>query len=230
MNYLFKNNIIITDKKELKIFLKTYFSIYGIYTISKDGIIDVDGDVTLQSHNFSRLNFTEFPIQFGHVTGSFYCENSNITSFKGFPHTVDGRCSINNSEYFTTLENSPKCGIFLCHKCIGLKSLDGLNCEKFVGDKLKLKKFGKIIHCRSFDFTKLPKPTAREMRHLIAFHPHILCLINDYNNTAWINLLATYELDNDILKAAARFLEIYKKPLFLKSPKIEIDHNMELSM
>jgi hypothetical protein len=38
-------------------------------SINSDGLVDVDGDVYL-----GRIELTELPLQFGKVTGYFYCE------------------------------------------------------------------------------------------------------------------------------------------------------------
>ena len=55
------------------------------YTIRKDGVVDVAGDVRI-----SELYLTEIPIQFGYVTGIFDCSNNKLKTSNGFPL----RCSV----------------------------------------------------------------------------------------------------------------------------------------
>jgi hypothetical protein len=120
---------------------------YGIknYTINEDGSIDVDGDVTLMNYDF-----TEFPLKFGKITGSFSCKDcSNLTSLKGAPTTVTGNFNCGLCIKLTSLEHTPitigkdffcnDCkkltslkyaptdvgGSFYCHGCTNLTSLEG---------------------------------------------------------------------------------------------------------
>jgi hypothetical protein len=60
---------------------------YGIknYTINPDGTIDVDGEVKL-----NNLGFEKLPLRFGRVTGTFMCENNNLTTLEGCPNFVGG--------------------------------------------------------------------------------------------------------------------------------------------
>ena len=71
------------------------------YSINLDGLVDVDGDVNLDSRKLSKL-----PIKFGRVSGGFYCRDNQLTSLKGAPSYV-GRnfyCSYNK---LTSLEGAP---------------------------------------------------------------------------------------------------------------------------
>ena len=77
---------------------------YGIknWTLRSDGLVDVDGDV-----NLIYKDLTKLPLQFGRVTGSFYCFQNSLTTLKGGPKEVEGAfyCDHNN---LTTLEGAPQ--------------------------------------------------------------------------------------------------------------------------
>lgn len=77
---------------------------YGIknYRINDNLTVDVDGDVDL-----SNKNLTHLPVQFGTVTGSFMCQNNELPSLNGTPHTV-GRLFNCNDNSITSLEYGPK--------------------------------------------------------------------------------------------------------------------------
>ena len=53
------------------------------YTIRDDGIVDIDGDVSLQLRDE-----TSIPFQFGQVSGDFVCGHNNLTSLVGAPQSV----------------------------------------------------------------------------------------------------------------------------------------------
>lgn len=113
------------------------------YTINDDLTVDVNGDVNLWAKGL-----TEIPIQFGKVTGNFWCNHNKLTSLKGCPKYVGGffSCGSNNftiidycPEYvgdafdcdyapISTLEGSPKfvCKEFSCMGNESLKSLKGI--------------------------------------------------------------------------------------------------------
>lgn len=71
------------------------------YTINEDGSIDVDGYVDL-----SYQKLTKLPIQFGKVSGYFYCNDNKLTTLEGAPKEVglDFYCYNNQ---LTTLEGAP---------------------------------------------------------------------------------------------------------------------------
>ena len=64
------------------------------YTINKDGLVDVYGDVDLGewSNKLEKL-----PIRFGRVTGHFICSRNSLKSLDGAPNFVGGdfNCSYN---------------------------------------------------------------------------------------------------------------------------------------
>jgi hypothetical protein len=88
-------------------------------TNPETGLIDVIGDVLLPSE------LTQIPVRFGHVSGSFYCSNTGITSLEGAPQRVGGDVYCHNTK-ITSLVGAPHSvgGDFYCHN-IGITSLDG---------------------------------------------------------------------------------------------------------
>jgi len=77
---------------------------YGIknYTINLDGSIDVNGSVEI-----SDCELTEFPLIFNKVSGTFYCQNSDLTTLKGSPRFVGGSFYCQKNK-LTSLLGSPK--------------------------------------------------------------------------------------------------------------------------
>jgi hypothetical protein len=82
-----------------------HFSI-GIF----DGVVDAD-DVYINDKDL-----TEIPVQFGRVSGKFWCHNNRLTSLRGAPYWVQEsmRCDHNR---LTSLEFIPTYigNTFLCH-------------------------------------------------------------------------------------------------------------------
>lgn len=91
------------------------------YTVRDDGIVDVDGNV-----NISHKSLEVIPIQFGHVSGNFSCQNNKLITLKGCPITIDGNFSCASNEIFL-LNHSPKevGGHYFCNnnKLISLKGI-----------------------------------------------------------------------------------------------------------
>ncbi len=72
------------------------------WSINKDGLVDVDGDVNLAFRDLTKL-----PLQFGRVTGGFYCHINKLTTLEGAPTEIgDGFFCDDNR--LTTLEGAPK--------------------------------------------------------------------------------------------------------------------------
>jgi hypothetical protein len=93
------------------------------YTVREDGLIDVTGSVLLV-----HASFTELPVKFGRVSGSFaYHKCRNLTSLNGTPTEVGGSfdCSVCTS--LTSLNGAPNSvgGSFDCSVCTSLTSLNG---------------------------------------------------------------------------------------------------------
>ena len=80
------------------------------YTIRLDGRVDVDGNVDLSDRGLTKL-----PLEFGIVSGDFFCYINLLTTLKGAPKKVGGifSCHRNN---LTTLEFAPKeiSSVFCC--------------------------------------------------------------------------------------------------------------------
>ena len=76
---------------------------YGItnYTIN-NGLVDVDASVNLVNRKLTKL-----PLQFGKVTGNFFCDNNQLTTLEGAPKTVEGNFYCYSNQ-LTTLEGGPK--------------------------------------------------------------------------------------------------------------------------
>ena len=55
------------------------------WSINTDGLVVIDGNVKL---NFKGL--TELPLQFGRVTGDFFCHENDLTTLEGAPKEVGG--------------------------------------------------------------------------------------------------------------------------------------------
>ena len=77
---------------------------YGIqdWSISDEGLVDVDGSVNLED-----LELTRLPLRFGTVTESFWCSANQLTTLDGAPQWV-GRSFWCNDNQLTSLEGSPK--------------------------------------------------------------------------------------------------------------------------
>ena len=124
-------------KQKIEEFLKQYN--INNYTINDDLSVDVDGDV-----NLSEQNFEELPVNFGKVTGYFYCESCpNLITLEGAPKEMGKNlwcCSCIN---LISLKGFPKeiVGYFGCYKCSQLSSLQyaPLKCkiDNFKDDILK---------------------------------------------------------------------------------------------
>jgi hypothetical protein len=77
---------------------------YGIenYIINSDSTVDVDGDVKLYGKGLKNL-----PLNFGKVSGDFFCSYNQLTTLEGAPKEVGGRFDCSNNQ-LTTLEGGPK--------------------------------------------------------------------------------------------------------------------------
>ena len=133
----------LNDKQEIKEWLDS-MDIEN-YTINDNFTVDVDGNV-----NLSAKKLTNIPVQFGIVKGYFYCNDNQLTSLQGCPHSINNNffCSANqlisleggptsvngdfycNDNQLTTLQGCPKfvSGIFYC-KNNSIKNLSDFDCE-----------------------------------------------------------------------------------------------------
>jgi hypothetical protein len=68
-----------------------------------NGVVNVEGSVDL-----SKQKLTSFEgIQFGVVTGNFYCYDNKLTSLEGSPKKISGGFNCSNNK-LTSLEGSPR--------------------------------------------------------------------------------------------------------------------------
>ena len=80
--------------------LKQYFKISGKVSIRPDLVVDVQGDVEL------KRQIKQLPVQFGHVSGGFYCVSNRLTNLQGAPHHVGTHFSCVNN-MLTSLQGAP---------------------------------------------------------------------------------------------------------------------------
>lgn len=88
--------------------------------ITKQGLIDVDDDVSITNSRLKRL-----PLSFGKVTGNFHCSSNRLISLKGCPVWVGGSFNCYGNQ-LTSLKYGPieVGGDYSCHEN-GLTSLMG---------------------------------------------------------------------------------------------------------
>jgi len=95
------------------------FHISGAVRIDPDTLmVNVQGNVRMKQHA------PEFGVQFGEVSGDFFCYNMTLKTLKGAPHRV-GRDFNCESNLITSLEHAPAhiSGSFSCASNKGLHSL-----------------------------------------------------------------------------------------------------------
>jgi hypothetical protein len=83
-DYLRKVSVIKLSNYELPKEKPEDFLIYD-YELTKDGLLNVYGDVNLLNRSLTKL-----PFKFGKVNGSFYCSYNKLTSLKGAPIEITG--------------------------------------------------------------------------------------------------------------------------------------------
>jgi hypothetical protein len=83
--------------------IKEWLHSMGIYDYDIcDGIVHVVGDVDISSCGLGCI-----PVQFGYVSGDFYCNDNNLESLKGCPSEVGGDFSCRANE-LDSLIGGPK--------------------------------------------------------------------------------------------------------------------------
>jgi hypothetical protein len=82
----------------------------GTWNLNANGLVDVEGCVTI-----SKASTQQIPVGFGHVSESFDCSATNITSLAGAPQSVGGNFYCNKTK-ITSLEGAPQSvgGHFVC--------------------------------------------------------------------------------------------------------------------
>lgn len=114
--------------------IKQILDRHGIegYTINPDGTVDVNGNV-----NFSNHNIPSIPVQFGHVTGSFECSNTPITSLAGCPHTVGDKFYCYSTEIISLAGSPHTVGARFDCSSTRIKSLSGVHkIVKHIGETI----------------------------------------------------------------------------------------------
>ncbi len=71
------------------------------YVINKDGTVDVNGFVDLNTKGL-----TEMPVKFGYVSDNFHCDGNELTSLEGCPKRVGGYFDCSHNK-LTSLEGCP---------------------------------------------------------------------------------------------------------------------------
>jgi hypothetical protein len=103
------------------------------------GLVDVEGNFDCSGRNLENFK----GIQFGAVSGSFYCDSNSLTSLDGAPETVGGDfyCSSNS---LTSLEGAPETvrGDFYCgsNRLTSLEGAPKTVGGSFSSDDLKIPK------------------------------------------------------------------------------------------
>lgn len=141
-----EEELINDETSVIESFLKDNYKIKGTYTI-KNGIVDIDGDITLTNNKLEYLTNDFF--SFGKVIGKFEAggdgkinikslkgapkeasifavNRSKITSLEGCPEIAE-YCNFEYNSELLNLKGSPKSlkGSFMCYGCEKLKSLKG---------------------------------------------------------------------------------------------------------
>jgi hypothetical protein len=90
----------VVDLDEIRATVYKNFDIVGPITVHDNGVVDVKHHAMLLKH------LPKMPVQFGTVGGNFTCEDCDLQTLWGSPHTVGGEynCLGNN---ITDLEYSP---------------------------------------------------------------------------------------------------------------------------
>ena len=154
---------------------------YGIenWSISSEGLVDVDGDVDIMTQRLKRL-----PLNFGYVNGHFYCNDNELTSLKGSPIEVSGDflCVYNK---LTSLKGSPKVvrGDFYCHKN-RLTSLEG-------GPQ----SIGGNFYCYENELNSLRFAPEEVVRHVVVLPNPISDIREQYLNKEYLQFIVKEQPD-----------------------------------
>jgi hypothetical protein len=91
----------------------------GTWKMNEAGLVDVEGRVVISKAS------TQIPIGFGHVSESFDCSDTNITSLAGAPQSVGGSFDCSDTR-ITSLAGAPQSvgGNFYCYNT-KITSLEG---------------------------------------------------------------------------------------------------------
>jgi len=100
--------------KKVDTLLNAYFIVNGPVTIRPDLVVDVQGDVMLRRNQYQYIE--KFPVQFGHVSGNFWCRDNQLMSLQGAPDHVGGNFDCEGNQ-LKSLQGAPHhVGLnFRCH-------------------------------------------------------------------------------------------------------------------
>src|SRR3990167_9294018 len=133
------------------------------YTINKNLIVDVEGDV-----NLSHKKLKKFPVQFGKVRRNFYCSYNQLKSLKGAPQNV-GKSFFCSHNQIKSLKGAPqKVRDFYC-SYNQLKSLKGAPQD-----------VGWSFYCHNNQLKSVPK-WIENIKNVYVFENL------NWNNVEWIN-------------------------------------------
>jgi hypothetical protein len=91
------------------------------WTLNSEGLVDVNGPVYIDNANLIRL-----PLRFGRVSGTFDCDDNQLTRLEGSPRQVELSFWCNNN-YLTTLKGAPlEVGVDFWCSNNQLTSLEGI--------------------------------------------------------------------------------------------------------
>lgn len=92
---------IITKDQARCIIAKYRIKISGTYLVSRDGLVDVRGSVTI-----TDIKRIKLPLRFGNITGDFLCKSNGLRTLYGCPKFVGGNFNCSDNE-LTSLRYSP---------------------------------------------------------------------------------------------------------------------------
>ena len=96
------------DREGVEVWLKEYD--IKDYTINEDLSVDVAGDVDLSAKCLSKI-----PVKFRNISGTFDCEDNELTNLEGFPINISGNLYCGSNQ-LTDLMGCPEVigGGFYC--------------------------------------------------------------------------------------------------------------------
>lgn len=100
------------DVTKIENLLKKHFDIRGTVNVDANtGKVDVQGEVLLKD----KFKLTRLPVQFGHVTGNFICDDKKLLHLQGAPASVGGDFYCDHNQ-LTHLQGAPAsvAGSFYC--------------------------------------------------------------------------------------------------------------------
>lgn len=88
------------NKTQIRKLLKDHFNVYGKITIDAQGAVSCTGDIQVQDQ------FSQLPVRFDRVQGSFSCIGVGLTTLEGVPRYIGGSFSCQRNK-LTNLTHAP---------------------------------------------------------------------------------------------------------------------------